>query len=305
MTLQTTRPPTMAEAEAVLALMIRNDIAEYGSADSDLEDLTYDWGEIDLDRDAWLLFDGGGGLAGYAAVLPWGEDLRLEFYGDPDEPDAALRADLLALCLARGREMAAGRQQELVARTFVAHSNQADLAVVEQAGFRPGRYFFQMGIDLDRRPPAPQWPPGIASRTVIPGQDDRQLHQLIQDAFYQPGRTPQAFDSWREFMMRPDLFDPELWFLALEGETIIGACLAFDYPTGGWVRQLGVAQSWRGRGVGKALLQTAFGAFYARQVFDVGLTVESERPDAHTFYQTVGMRQVRQYDEFTLTLSPG
>ena len=33
-------------------------------------------------------------------------------------------------------------------------------------------------------------------------------------------------------------------------------------------------------------------------VYDVGLTVESRRPDAHTFYTTVGMRQVRQYDEF-------
>jgi len=298
MTRLTFRPPTLADADVVLAMMIRRDVADYGTPDSDLEDLTYDWGVIDLSKDAWLAFNADGRPVGYAAVLPWGEDLRFELYTDPEWPEASLVSELLDRCLARARELAAGKSAGVTARAFVAHSNLQDLAVVSQAGFQPGRYIFQMSIDLDRRPPAPEWPDGIRVRTTVPGADDRPLHQLIQEAFHQPGRTPQSFESWRQFMMRPDLFDPELWFVALDGDTIVGACLAFAYSTGGWVRQLAVAESWRGRGVGKALLSAAFNAFCARGFDDVGLTVESRRPDAHTFYTAVGMRQVRQYDEY-------
>jgi GNAT superfamily N-acetyltransferase len=292
------RPPTMADAEEVLAMMIRRDLADYGTPDSDLEDLTYDWGAIDRQNDAWLAFNADGRPVGYAAVLPWGEDLRFELYTDPDWPGTGLFLDLLERCLARTHELAVGRPEGITARAFVTHSNSHGLDVVKRAGFEAGRYIFQMNIALDQRPPAPEWPDGISQRTAVPGTDDRALHQLIQEAFHQPGRTPQSFENWREFMMRPDLFDPELWFVALDGEMIVGACLAFAYSTGGWVRQLAVAEPWRGRGVGKALLRTAFSAFYARDFADVGLTVESRRPDAHTFYTAVGMRQVRQYDEY-------
>jgi mycothiol synthase len=300
----TMKQPTMADAEDVLALMTRSDIAEYGEPDSDLEDLTFDWGRIDLAADAWLAFGDDGKLVGYAAVLPWGDDLRLDFYGQPDWPDDTLGRHLLTRCLARAREIAAGRPDGLTARTFVAHSNQPHLDIARQAGFEPGRYIFQMAIDLDHQPLAPEWPPGVSVRTIVPGRDDRPLHQLIQEAFHQPGRTPQPLDSWRDFMMRPDIFDPDLWFLALEGSDIVGACLAFAYPTVGWVRQLAVAETWRRRGLGKALLRTAFNAFYARGFKDVGLTVESKRPDAQVFYKTVGMRQVRQYDEYWILLLP-
>lgn len=302
MTELTMRRPTLDDVEQVLALMIRCDIADSGRPDTDLEDLTYDWGAIDLERDAWLLFAPKDELVGYAAALPWGDDARLDIYAEPDWPDDTLAADLLARALARAREMAAGRSQEMVARTFVTHSNRRNRQIAARAGFEPGRYIFQMIISLDRRPQQAQWPDDLTVRNVIPGQDDHQLHRLIQDAFYQPGREPQSFEDWREVMMRPDIFEPELWFLVLQGQEMVGACLAIAYSTGGWVRQLAVAEEWRGRGLGKALLLTAFNAFHARGFADVGLSVESKRPDAHSFYQAVGMRQLRQYDEYLIHL---
>jgi mycothiol synthase len=296
------RNPTLANAQEVLALMIRCDVAAYGEPDSDLEDLTFEWEQIDLAHDAWLVHAEDGRLLGYGAVLPWGDDLRLDFYSEPEWPGDALGGDLLARCLARAREKAADRSTGLVARTFVAHSNGRGLALAREARMLPGRFIFQMAIDLDRRPPAPEWPVGVKVRTAAPGQDDRAVHQLIQSAFHQPGRTPQTFSDWCDVMTRPDIFDPELWFLALAGEEIIGACLAFAYPSGGWVRQLAVAESWRGQGLGKALLRAAFDAFFARGYQRVGLTVESRRPDAFAFYRAAGMRQLRQYDEFMLGL---
>jgi ribosomal protein S18 acetylase RimI-like enzyme len=89
-----------------------------------------------------------------------------------------------------------------------------------------------------------------------------------------------------------------LWFLATNGDAIVGACLCFAYPSTGWVRQLGVGKEWQRKGIGSALLRHAFGAFKARGFDRVGLSVESKRPDAFTFYQRVGMKPIRQYDEF-------
>ena len=94
-------------------------------------------------------------------------------------------------------------------------------------------------------------------------------------------------------------------FLAMAGQEIAGACLSFAYPTGGWVRQLGVAEAWRRRGIGMALLRHTFVEFRKRGFDNVGLSVESERPDAHLFYQQVGMRQERQFDEYVKGIKAG
>jgi hypothetical protein len=59
----------MDDAERTHALMVRCDVNEYGAPDADLEDVTYDWGQIDLARDAWLIATPEGDLVGYAAVL--------------------------------------------------------------------------------------------------------------------------------------------------------------------------------------------------------------------------------------------
>jgi ribosomal protein S18 acetylase RimI-like enzyme len=109
---------------------------------------------------------------------------------------------------------------------------------------------------------------------------------------------PQGLKSWQEAMMRPDIFEPDLWFLAVAEGEIVGACLSFEYPEEGWVRQLAVSERWQRQGLGSALLRHAFGVFYLRGQNRVGLTVASDNAGAHAFYQNVGMECVRQYDEY-------
>ncbi|MGB0387557.1 MAG: GNAT family N-acetyltransferase [Ardenticatenaceae bacterium] len=99
-------------------------------------------------------------------------------------------------------------------------------------------------------------------------------------------------------MMRPNIFDPGLWFLALAGEELIGACLCFAYTEEGWVRQLGVTPKWQRKGIGSALLRHAFGEFKKRGFDKVGLAVEADNLNAYTLYQKVGMKRIRQYDEY-------
>ena len=79
------RRPTREDAQQVLDLQIRLDVSEFGEANSDLEDLQHDWQQMDLARDAWLLFTPDGDLVGYGAVMQWVSGLRYDIVNDPHE----------------------------------------------------------------------------------------------------------------------------------------------------------------------------------------------------------------------------
>ena len=67
-------------------------------------------------------------------------------------------------------------------------------------------------------------------------------------------------------------------------------------PVVGWVRILGVRQSFRGRGLGRALLLHAFAQFRSRGMQRVGLGVDGESPTgANALYESVGMRIVSRF----------
>jgi mycothiol synthase len=296
------RHPAEEDAEAILALMVRGDIAEYGSSDSDLVDLHHDWERIDLNKDAWIIEAGDGHHLAYAAVLPWGRrDTRIDFIVDPSWVSPDLGKALVAQAEARvpgfiqEREIAA---ESAKIHAYVAHANERDRKTLEESGYRPGKYYFQMQVKTAGDLALPTWPAGVTVRTAVAGEDDRAIYEAVEASFARPGRETTSFEDWAEHTMRADLFDPALWFLAVSGDEIAGVSLAFNYPSGGWVRQLGVVESWRRKGIGAALLQHTFRAFKERGVERVGLSVESERPDAFEFYKRVGMHKARQYDEF-------
>ncbi|MCK4898841.1 MAG: hypothetical protein KAS38_08685 [Anaerolineales bacterium] len=129
------------DAQQTLDLLIRCDISEYGEPDSDIEDVQLDWSQIDLKRDAWLAATPAGDFAGYAAVLPYGEDLRFDFYVDPTWKNNTLGVLLLASCESHGFDLYQERPENtgVIARTFISHVNQRDQQVVEAAGFTPGK----------------------------------------------------------------------------------------------------------------------------------------------------------------------
>jgi ribosomal protein S18 acetylase RimI-like enzyme len=300
----TFRNPTLKDAQAVNELMERCEIAEYGEPDSDIEDLLHDWGQIDLRQDARLAFTPQGMLVSYSGVFPYSGDLHYDIFSDPDWEDDALAEQALAFCLERSPAVAMSLDVSpgAFARVYIAHANSRHRAVVERAGFAPVVYHFQMWVQLDIPLEEPDWPAGVKVHTAVPEQDAREVHTLIEAAFARPGRTPTSFDDWKTFMLRDDIFDPDLWFLAFAGTRMVGACLCFAYPEFGWVRQLGVVQDWRRKGLGTALLQRAFLEFQRRGFEKAGLVVSGNNPDAYRLYQEAGMRRVRQYDEYEKTL---
>jgi len=188
----------------------------------------------------------------------------------------------------------------MLARTCAAIEATSTAAhqLYKAEGYQSVRHFSRMEIDFDAPPPAPVWPAGIAVRRYVSGQDERVTYETYEDAFADHwGHTRRTFEDWvHELTGRPD-FDPSLWFLATEGDQIAGTVLC--YPRTeiiAWVRGLGVRRSWRGRGLGMALLRHAFGAFYARGYRSAGLGVDAQSPTGATrLYERAGMRVTERY----------
>jgi mycothiol synthase len=298
------RPATPADAAAVLALMIRCDLAELGEPDSDLADVEHVFGQLNLAEDSFLWWDGAGQLVGYGAVLPQGENFALEFNRDPAWPDGQLTATILAQLLTRAQAIVDTRGSEARAGTIAPHANVRDVAAIQAAGFAADRIYYQFRIQLAEPPPVVTWPAGYLLRTFAPAQDSPATHALVEAAFAQPGRTPNNLESWQAHMLRPGSYDPALFFLLEKAGQLAGACLCFEYDSGGWVRQLAVAPSAQGQGLGGLLLAHAFHVFYQRGHRAAGLATDSSRPDAQRFYRRAGMAVRVQYDSFALTLTP-
>jgi mycothiol synthase len=296
--------PTLDDAQQTLDLMIRCDIAYSGEADSEMEDLVNDWENSDLSQDAWLVLTSEQQVIGYAAVMQWNADLRYDIYVEPTLANDDIISQLLSRCEASGKELATRINGKARVRCYVISGNQLLGDTLSAAGFQVAKYIYNMQAKFDA-PPAPvKLPEGITLRNPIPGQDDRKIYEVIQSAFERPGRTAPSFEDWKGFALRPDIFKPELWFLAMQGEEMVGACLSYAYSNTdqGWVRQLGVLESVRRTGLGSALLQHAFIDFYKLGFKKVGLAVESDNPRAIRFYENVGMQQVRRIDEYIKAL---
>ncbi len=293
-----TRRPTLSDSLAVLDLITAVDLAAYGEPDYDLDSLLDEWSNLALDQDAWLVQTRADQLIGYATVTRLDHRFSLDLYVHPSLAPEGLVDFLLAMCEIRCMEQMGAEIRESSATLYIPHTLEGERQAVEARGYQLIKYHFGMRIDFSSPPPEPAWPEGIRLRNAIPEQDDHRIYEFIQAAFDWPGRTPPSFERWRELMVDASNFDPSLWFLAFHGDDLVGAVLCFDYPQYGWVRQLGVAQAWRRRGLGAALLQHIFGVFYRRGHQRVGLAVESGNPKAFEFYERVGMKRLQQYDEY-------
>jgi mycothiol synthase len=296
------RPPTPQDLQPVFELMVRCDIREVGFPDTDKDDLRHDWEQINLARDAWLAFDAKGALHGYSAVLPWGEGVRLAIFDDPGTEDTDLFMGLLIMCEKRAANIIheLNNPAKCGIYTHVSDTTTHQKLILEEAGYRIKKNIFNMHIDLTNDLPKPELPAGFSIRTTSTSQDEPAIHALVQEAFDWRERSPQPFDEWKEFMIRPDTYNENLWFLAVKDEEIIGAILCFQFADSniGWIRQLAVKKPYRKLGIGRALLHRSFQAFKNLGLPKAGLAVESANANACHFYQTAGMYKAVHLDEY-------
>jgi GNAT superfamily N-acetyltransferase len=107
-------------------------------------------------------------------------------------------------------------------------------------------------VDLDwRSSGAPAWPAGIDVRTSRP-EDARSFHSLLEHGCRAGGGSVATFDAWLADMTGDAEYGPALWFFAEDRSGPVGAILRWS---SGFVKDFVVRESWRGRGIGEALVR--------------------------------------------------
>ena len=196
--------------------------------------------------------------------------------------------ELLDWAERRGREMGS----RLISGGWT--TQEELLHELERRGFGLVRASHRMTIDLTESTPDALWPAGIEIRTFEPG-DEQIFCDLHQETFrdsWEPIEEP--YDEWAHQFLVPDVLAPALWTLAACGDQPAGFAMCHPHAVDGelgWIRVLGVRRSFRGRGIGRALLSHTFSRFRDLGMARVGLGVDATSPTgANKLYESVGMR---------------
>jgi len=170
-------------------------------------------------------------------------------------------------------------------------------AVLRAHGYTPYRNSLEMQMPLDDSTPEPSWPAGVDVRTVR-AHEEREVHALLDEVFAdQHDFAPTPFEEWAAWW-DGDRKRLDLWFAAEGDGALAGVALLEAEHAGspglGWVESLGVRRSWRGQGLGRALLLHSFRALRGLGRTAVGLSVQEHNPTgAVRLYESVGMSTVR------------
>jgi ribosomal protein S18 acetylase RimI-like enzyme len=228
------RPATPADRPDLIALALAEDAAFSGAPEVSGEEA----GEL-IDRyRPRVVFERDGRVVGYAAVDEGGATIVLADPGDPVPALAALVAWL-------------GERGHHEVDAYAADARR--IAWLQARGFTHRRSSFDLERGIDP-PTAPAvWPSGVAVARYRPGEDADAVHALVYvDAAWAevPGHAQRSPEAWRS-MLTPD---HRGWVARRDGRPV-GWVVGRVFGDGrGWIEQLAVARSARGRGLGRALL---------------------------------------------------
>ncbi|RPJ50588.1 MAG: GNAT family N-acetyltransferase [Chloroflexi bacterium] len=182
-------------------------------------------------------------------------------------------------------------------------------------GYRHVHNGYRMRIDFNEPPAEPVVPEGIVIRPIKNEEEERVALFAKYEAFLDHrGAIEEPFEEyylrWKDIIRNTTYNDPSLWFVAWDGDQPAGMTLNYattdDDPEMGWVHTVGVRRPWRRRGLGLALLQTAFCALYSRGKTRAGLGVDADSLTGATrLYERAGMYIERSYLGYELELRPG
>ncbi|MGZ8605159.1 MAG: GNAT family N-acetyltransferase, partial [Actinomycetota bacterium] len=177
-------------------------------------------------------------------------------------------------------------------------------------GYHYVRTFWAMRVDLEgSRAEAPD-PSGVSIRSFDPDSDIERVYEALREAFDDHWGGPfHSLERWRHRSIDGEgaNFDPTLWFVAEEGNEVVGAiCCTATTPRAddtGEVGYLAVRRPWRRRGVALALLLRAFAELRSRGIARCELGVDSENPTGATkLYERAGMQVAYAWDVWEKTL---
>lgn len=316
------QPFKLDDAQKVVDLFNAHSRAIFGWEDTDLDEMISDWtspgfvpGEM-----ARVLQDDQGDIIGYIDIYDILEPHVLKYVWGVMRPDAwddGLYREMLtwAETYARSRVRLAPEGARVVINHGTPSKDHQRNAALRAYGYKLVRNYYRMMIELDHVPKQPRLPEGIQ---IVPINIESELKEALianQDGFrdhwgFVERPIEELMEQWRHYLETSKDFDPSLWFLAKDGDQIVGICWNHgkmtEDPDMGWVNQLCVRKPWRKQGLGMALLLTAFNEFYHRGKKRVGLGVDATSlTNATRLYEKAGMHVAEKFNTYEYELRPG
>ncbi len=315
------RPGTLADVEAVAALSATCSLDLLGIREEDANDWRSWWTTpgLCLERDTRVATSADGQIIGYAEVSDLSPlHVRPGAFGrvHPAWRGQGIGSALLEWQDARALEAVplAPQNARVAVQQWTEGIDAAGQDLILSHGYHEVRRSWRMEISLESEPDEPEWPEGVAVRPFSLERDFERLVRATREAFRDHwGHVENPFERDVEIMrhrMADPSFDPRVWFLAVDGEEIVGMALGrlqnAESPTLGWVNTLGVRPAWRRRGIAHALLRHAFREFYRSGKRRVALGVDAASLTGATrVYERAGMRPVRTWVSYEKELRAG
>lgn len=298
----TVRPPAREDVQAIFELLAAYDRAAVGFVDTEEADVVYALSRSDLNpqQDAWLVLDDGR-LVAFAVLVPepGGTRYQAEMYRHPDGGEDATR--LIVDCVERrAAELAAGAVTgQLPVECWQPVGFEVIGAELDRRGWELVRRFNRMAVELSGQTPAEPVPAdGVAVRAVVNDEDRRALHHVIEIAFADHfGHLSEPFEAWLERQRGRPGYDESVWLLAeVDGQPVAGL-VGLRRSDDGWVAGVGTLPEFRGRGLGRLLLEMVIIRFHRLGHRTVALGVDTgKETGALRLYESVGMRPLFQAD---------
>jgi ribosomal protein S18 acetylase RimI-like enzyme len=133
------------------------------------------------------------------------------------------------------------------------------------------------------------WPSGFRP-APLSAVEPAALHLLLDSSYRNGFGAVPPFAQWWLAVTADAEFDPDLVFIALaDTGALAGMALCWSSA---FIKDLAVAEDHRGKGVGAALLRSAFAAFQRHGASHVDLKVMAGNAAALRLYQSLGMTEV-------------
>jgi ribosomal protein S18 acetylase RimI-like enzyme len=269
----------------------------------------------DLPRDCALVeLDGrvvAYGRASRQEMITGGRQVECILNIEPEARGIGVEELLVRHALVRGEAIIAefGRDKAIAVLVFVTSRDEAQIRVVEAAGFQRVRAGVQLvRPNLEAIPEIPL-PEGFEIRRI--GADDRALHRQVWEAatrafsesYGEQAQTEDQYDRW----LKSDEFNPPLWRVAFHGNSIAAQILNFlgePEPDGsriGWTESISTQPEFRRKGLARALLAESLRAVRDAGATKAALGADSQNPNqAQTLYESMGFEVVSTTYDYRL-----
>ena len=283
------RPAESSDLDALEALFVAYDTWEFGRVEMERDDIR---AMLELPGSQQLVLERDGRVIGYADLAPNGEG---ESAAHPDDAEVAdLHRELLGWLADGARALG----KERLEHWSGPRPDGASQRLTSQ-GFEHVRTAWQMRRGLDGELPEPVWPGTASVAPFEEARDAEQVWDLITRGFAgQFGSHPRPFEEWRHLALRPG----SSVIRVVEEGRLLGVSVNVPRASEGYVLQLAVEPSARGRGLGLALLHETFRRDQAAGLPATALGVDGQNDNARKLYEKAGMSVVEEFRRWDLVL---